>query len=591
MKAQSRWLFTSIGISLIALLTAPPTSRADILYVADSYTQTIKRFDLATGTDLGVFATTNSGLSNPAGLALDSAGNLYVANRGKNNILKFTSAGVGSVFATNGVTAPYGLAFDKAGNLYVSNEKFTILKFTPDGVGTVFVDQMVAGQEGLTFDSAGNLFLLTWNSGIRKYTPAGVGSMFAANPWGLLGLAFDSAGTLYVGCGSDILKMTSSGTKSTFATSNRGACNDFAFDSAGNLWAAQSYRIARFTPGGVESELCGYPSVVTPVGVAIKRSSNNVPSADVIFYSINKTQHLWQGDVGFPVERPYSSPAGRHYAWHTRAQVFFSSRINVVSAYVGPTGAQPSEELVLSDDGLCLEYLDDQPTQASMDASVPEGTYTIQINTTHDGTRTADLTLSGSDYPVAPHILNFDALQGVNPAADWTLSWDAIPGATSSDYILVGLIDPNGQTVFHTPLPNQSGVLRGTNVSAVVPAGTLAPNTSYIGYVAASKVQNTYTSPYPGVLGFSWYGRITEFLVNATGSGSSTPPLRASLSAGKIVLSWPTSATGVVLQTSTTLATESTWQPISNGIATVGSNFVFTNNTSSSSGFFRLFRP
>ena len=55
---------------------------------------------------------------------------LYVANDG--DIEKFTSGGVGSVFAS--MNSPTGLAFDSAGNLYASNfGNFTITKLTPLG--------------------------------------------------------------------------------------------------------------------------------------------------------------------------------------------------------------------------------------------------------------------------------------------------------------------------------------------------------------------------------------------------------------------------------------------------------------------------
>ena len=72
------------------------------------------------------------------GLAFDSAGNLYAANRGNNTIEKFTPGGTASVFARTGLSAPYGLAFDSAGNLYAANEgNSTIKKFTPGGVGSI----------------------------------------------------------------------------------------------------------------------------------------------------------------------------------------------------------------------------------------------------------------------------------------------------------------------------------------------------------------------------------------------------------------------------------------------------------------------
>lgn len=68
------------------------------------------------------FAKTNP-LSYPRGLAVDSKGNLWVANSGDNNVLEFSpgyamqSAGT----ITEGVSNPSGVAFDPVGNLWVAN--------------------------------------------------------------------------------------------------------------------------------------------------------------------------------------------------------------------------------------------------------------------------------------------------------------------------------------------------------------------------------------------------------------------------------------------------------------------------------------
>jgi hypothetical protein len=51
-----------------------------------------------------------SGLNLPIGLAFDSAGNLFEAERGTGSINEFTPDGTRSTFAS-GLSAPYGLAF------------------------------------------------------------------------------------------------------------------------------------------------------------------------------------------------------------------------------------------------------------------------------------------------------------------------------------------------------------------------------------------------------------------------------------------------------------------------------------------------
>lgn len=135
--------FTVLAAGLLCLAAAAP-ARADILYLSNNSDSTIMKF--TSGGVASVFAS--SGLDQPRGLAFDSAGNLYAANLGAGTIEKFTPGGVGSVFAGSGLNRTFGLAFDSAGSLYAANLiGGTIEKFTPGGIGSVFASTGV----GLTF--------------------------------------------------------------------------------------------------------------------------------------------------------------------------------------------------------------------------------------------------------------------------------------------------------------------------------------------------------------------------------------------------------------------------------------------------------
>lgn len=242
-------------LSLALLLfwqLASGTTRADILYVTNSGNNTIEKF--TSGGVGSVFANTH--LDAPAALAFDGAGNLYAANQdlanpGGNSIARFTPGGVGSVFVGSGLDQPYGLAFDRGGNLYTTNAT-NIERLTPSGVGSVFASTGLNNALGLAFDNAGNLYAANQgNSTIERFTPGGVASVFAST--GLnqpTGIAFDRAGNLYVANSGDntIEKFTPRGVGSTFVdtglTGPAEVIQSLAFDSAGNLYVA----VAGITP-------------------------------------------------------------------------------------------------------------------------------------------------------------------------------------------------------------------------------------------------------------------------------------------------------------------------------------------------------
>jgi sugar lactone lactonase YvrE len=117
---------------------------ASNLYVADAFDLTIYKF--APDGTRTVFAGPSAFTStqDPAGLAFDASGNLFVStlgNRPNDAILVFTPGGMESTFAT-GLNNPHGLAFDATGNLFVAetlrDQGGDILEFTTGGAEIVF---------------------------------------------------------------------------------------------------------------------------------------------------------------------------------------------------------------------------------------------------------------------------------------------------------------------------------------------------------------------------------------------------------------------------------------------------------------------
>jgi hypothetical protein len=89
-------------------------------------------------------STFASGLYGPAGLAFNSAGDLFEADEDSGNINEFTPGGVRTTFAS-GLSTPAGLAFNNAGDLFVASFfGGSIYEYTPGGSQSTFVSGLAA---------------------------------------------------------------------------------------------------------------------------------------------------------------------------------------------------------------------------------------------------------------------------------------------------------------------------------------------------------------------------------------------------------------------------------------------------------------
>lgn len=196
------------------------------LYIADQLNNRIRKLTpdgkLSTiaGTGKASYSgdggeATSADLNHPCGIAIDSAGNLYIADTANNSIRKITSAGTISTFAGTGQIGntgdggeaskavfdhPIGLALDSQGKLYIadtSNNRIRVVG--TDGKIDAFAGSGTAGStgdggpakdarlnrpQGLFVDSSGVVYIAdTFNHRIRKVdtdgtitTVAGVGT-------------------------------------------------------------------------------------------------------------------------------------------------------------------------------------------------------------------------------------------------------------------------------------------------------------------------------------------------------------------------------------------------------------------------------
>lgn len=212
-------------------------------------------------------------LDNPNGLALDGAGNLFIADTLNHRVRRVSPDGFIATVAGNGaccfsgdggpavnaqLDTPFGVAVDTAGNLFIADEyNQRIRKVSADGIITTVAGNGTSGFSGdggpginaqlsypaaVAVDSAGNLFIADYNNRrVRMVSTGGIittvagngqpppcaiscvgssgdgGPAIAAQLIGPLDVAVDGAGRLLIADFGNIRSISTSGVIGTLA--------------------------------------------------------------------------------------------------------------------------------------------------------------------------------------------------------------------------------------------------------------------------------------------------------------------------------------------------------------------------------------
>lgn len=283
-----------------------------------TFTPTVTPTNTPTNTSTPyVTLTPWTGFNHPSGVAVDVAGNVYVADTGNNKVGKFTPngfpvAGWGT-FGIKGkvpyTTGPVGVAVDAVSNLYVVGGANQIAKFNANGGPAAFTPAVaLLNPQGVAVDGSGNVYISdTGNNRIVQLSSGGslAGFTASASGTGLLSLAapitigsvtITSAVTLsgiavyngivYVatqGVGvngsaySSILGFdAATGTTTTIALPGFVNPSGIAFDPSGNLYVADTgnRQVEEFAPNsGTFTEIPvafnNANLLQSPVGIAV----------------------------------------------------------------------------------------------------------------------------------------------------------------------------------------------------------------------------------------------------------------------------------------------------------------------------------
>jgi len=287
------------------------------------------RVDLVAGTGTAGFGgdggpASSAQLNRPAGVAVDAEGNILIADAGNNRIRRVTAAGIISSIAGNGRTigfsgdsgparsaelnSPTRVALDNAGNLFIADtDNHRIRRITQDGFISTVAGTGTQGFSGdagparvaqlsypsdVLLDAAGNLVIVdSGNLRIRKVNPAGIINTLAGGGHGADGshatvaslygpgaVALDADGNLFIVDYLRIRKVNTAGVITTVAgtgydwgdegfSGDGGPAiaakfnnpSDVAVDADGNLFIADTdnHRIRKVTPDGIITTVAG----------------------------------------------------------------------------------------------------------------------------------------------------------------------------------------------------------------------------------------------------------------------------------------------------------------------------------------------
>ena len=395
----------------------------------------------------------------PSGSAVNSATNVYVADTQNGTIRQVTTAGAvstlagsagnyGSADGTGGNArfyGPQGIAVDSAGTVYVADTvNATIRKITAgavvstlagapgtngsaDGTGSA---ARFYGPHGIAVDGAGNVYVADkWNQTIRKITAAGAVSTLAGVP----GSYGDIDGT---GGGE--------GTNAARFHCPAGV----AVDSATNVYVADyfNHTIRKITPAGVVSTLAGLPGVwgnadgtnsaarfYEPAGIAVD-SRGNVYVVDSGNQTIRKV-----------------APVGTNWVVSTIAG---SAGVSGSSDGAG-SGAEFNYPGGLAVDGAGNLYVADTGNNA-----IRLGSLVINGAPAIVAEPQSQTVIAGSTVTFTVGAVGFAPL-----SYQWRFNMAAIAGATASSYTQTNAQDANGGD-YSVAVTNSIG--RATSASALL---------------------------------------------------------------------------------------------------------------------------
>jgi CSLREA domain-containing protein len=187
------------------------------LFIADTDNNRVVELPAGGGAAIPIDPTVGStALNEPFGVAVDGAGDLFIADTYNNRVVELPAGGgaaiaIGPTVGSLTLNYPFGVAVDGAGDLFIADpDNNRVVELPAGGGAAIAIDPTVGSLTlhypvGVAVDGAGDLFIAdTYNSRVVEL-PAGGGAAIAIGPTvGSLtlnysfGVAVDGAGDLFI---------------------------------------------------------------------------------------------------------------------------------------------------------------------------------------------------------------------------------------------------------------------------------------------------------------------------------------------------------------------------------------------------------
>jgi sugar lactone lactonase YvrE len=401
--------FQRFNVSTRFVAGAPLAVITSLIFLATSARAQLFNFTTFAGSAAqgDIDGVTNlSEFNNPGGVAMDSSGNIYIADTGDDTIRKIAANGTVSTLAgspgvsgsvdgsgTNALfNAPQGIAVDSSGNVYVADTgNDTIRKMTSAGAVSTLAG--LAGNAG-SIDGSG--------TNAAFYSPEGLavdanGTIYVADTWNHTIRAVSSTGSVHTYAGqAGIFGGTNAvGTNALFYEPSA-----VAVDAGDNIFVADTGNnaIREIVPGGTVTTLAGsignfgYTNATgtnalfdAPQGIAVD-ASDNLYVADYLNNGIRKVTAAGVVTTVAGVPGSFGSANGvgtNALFWGPQALIVNPNNNNLV--YVADTGNSAVRQISISGTQAVVSAFAGNASAGSVDATGATARFFWPMDVASDG--------------------------------------------------------------------------------------------------------------------------------------------------------------------------------------------------------------